>query len=116
VIELMEALHQAGVPTRLDSVRRIVVFVVNSVSAPRTVGMNRTASGRRAPARPGLGRADRPLLVRGDGTAEGQGARWQSLRRLRQAAAFAGDTDPAIAGELKAQTSRSLPSTFPLRR
>jgi len=35
VLELMEALHRAGMPTRLDSARRIVVFVVNSVSTPR---------------------------------------------------------------------------------
>ena len=36
VLELMEALKQEGVPTRLDKVRRIAVFVVNSVSSPRT--------------------------------------------------------------------------------
>lgn len=28
-------------------------------------------------------------------------ARWQSLRRLRQSAAFANNTDPAIADDLK---------------
>jgi len=103
VIELMEALHQAGVPTRLDSVRRIVVFVVNSVSAPRTRWDESDSP-------PGAVR----LLVQASGVPidrysyeamellKDKAARWQSLRRLRQAAAFAGNTDPAIAGELKA--------------
>jgi NTE family protein len=35
-LELLEALHDAGVPTPLDQVRRIIVFVVNSLSSPRT--------------------------------------------------------------------------------
>jgi NTE family protein len=35
-LELLEALHDAGVPTPLDRVRRIIVFVVNSLSSPRT--------------------------------------------------------------------------------
>ena len=33
---LLEALHDAGMPTRLDKVRRIIVFVVNSQSSPPT--------------------------------------------------------------------------------
>jgi len=33
-LELLEALHDAGVPTPLDQVRRIVIFVVNSLSSP----------------------------------------------------------------------------------
>ena len=36
VLELMEAFKHEGMPTRLDRVRRIAVFVVNSVSSPRT--------------------------------------------------------------------------------
>lgn len=35
-ITLLEALHTAGIPTRLDKVRRIIVFVVNSQSSPPT--------------------------------------------------------------------------------
>ena len=35
-LELLEALHDAGVPTPLDRVRRVVVFVVNSLSSPPT--------------------------------------------------------------------------------
>jgi NTE family protein len=33
-LELLEALHDAGVPTPLDRARRIVVFIVNSLSSP----------------------------------------------------------------------------------
>jgi NTE family protein len=33
-LELMEALHAVGQPTPLDSARRIIVFVVNSLSVP----------------------------------------------------------------------------------
>ncbi len=35
-LEFLEALHDAGLPTPLDHVRRIVVFVVNSLSSPPT--------------------------------------------------------------------------------
>ena len=35
-LQLLEALHSAGVPTPLDRVKRIVVFVVNSLSSPPT--------------------------------------------------------------------------------
>ena len=33
-LELLEALHDAGVPTPLDRARRVVIFVVNSLSSP----------------------------------------------------------------------------------
>jgi NTE family protein len=35
-LQLLEALHEEGVPTPLDSARRIIVFVVNSLSSPPT--------------------------------------------------------------------------------
>lgn len=35
-LQLLEALHNAGVPTPLDRVKRIIVFVVNSLSSPPT--------------------------------------------------------------------------------
>ena len=36
VLELLEALHDKGLPTPLDHVKRIIVFVVNSLSSPPT--------------------------------------------------------------------------------
>ena len=35
-LELLEALHDKGLPTPLDHVKRIIVFVVNSLSSPPT--------------------------------------------------------------------------------
>ncbi len=35
-LEVLEALHEAGQPTPLDSAKRIIVFVVNSLSSPPT--------------------------------------------------------------------------------
>jgi NTE family protein len=35
-LEFLEALHDRGLPTPLDHVRRIIVFVVNSLSSPPT--------------------------------------------------------------------------------
>jgi NTE family protein len=35
-LQFLEALHGAGLPTPLDQVRRIIVFVVNSLSSPPT--------------------------------------------------------------------------------
>jgi len=35
-LEILEALHEAGLPTPLDSAKRIIVFVVNSLSSPPT--------------------------------------------------------------------------------
>lgn len=35
-LQLLEALHGAGQPTPLDKVRRVIVFVVNSLSSPAT--------------------------------------------------------------------------------
>ncbi len=35
-LQIMEALYDGGVPTPLDRVKRIIVFVVNSLSSPPT--------------------------------------------------------------------------------
>ena len=100
-LESMEALHRAGVPTLLDRVRRIVVFVVNSVSSPRTH----------------WDESERPpgavsLLLQSSGVPiehysyesvellRDKAARWQSLRRLRSSPEFASSKNPAIAAEL----------------
>lgn len=102
VLELMEAAQRAGVPTPLDRARRIVVFVVNSVSAPRTHWDESERS-------PGivstlLQAAGVPIDHYSHEAVEllkDTQARWQSLRRLRQSAAFANNTDPAITDDLK---------------
>ena len=35
-LEVLEALHEAGLPSPFDCARRIIVFIVNSLSSPPT--------------------------------------------------------------------------------
>jgi NTE family protein len=102
VIEMMEAAHHAGVPTWLDSVRRIVVFVVNSVSSPRTRwDESETPPGVVSAL---LQASSVPIDHYSYEAVEllkDKAARWQSLRRLRQSKAFQENRDPATADELK---------------
>ena len=103
VLELMEAAQRAGLPTPLDKVRRIAVFVVNSVSVPRT----HWDEDEHAPGSVGL-------LIQASGVPidhysyesmdvlKEKAARWQSLRRLRESEAFAGNQDPQVAADLQA--------------
>ena len=100
-LESMEALHRAGVPTLLDRVRRIVVFVVNSVSTPRTHWDESESP-------PGA----ISLLLQSSGvpiehysyesveSLRDKAAHWQSLKRLRNSPEFAGSRNPTIAGDL----------------
>jgi NTE family protein len=102
VLEMMEALHQAGVATRLDGTRRIVVFVVNSMASPQTHWDESTTP-------PGVV----STLVKAAGVPidhysyesmdllKDKQARWQSQRRLRNSPEFAGSRNPTIADDLK---------------
>jgi NTE family protein len=99
-MEVLEALQHAGVPTQLERARRIVIFVVNSLSSPPT-DWDRTETP------PGtidilLKSAGVPIdhysyeaVERLKDTA----ARWQAMRRVRDATAKWADKDPAL-GEL----------------
>ncbi len=101
-LEVAAAEQRAGLPTSLDHVQRIVVFVVNSVSAPRT----HWDESEEPP-----GTVD--LLIQASGVPidhysyeslellKDKAARWHALRELRQSAAFAANQDPAIADLLK---------------
>jgi len=97
-LEIMEALHSVGLPTPLDRLRRIVVFVVNSLSSPKT-GWDKSESP------PGtisilLKAAGVPIDHYSYETTEllrDKQARWQSMRLIRKSPAFAADKDPAAA-------------------
>jgi NTE family protein len=98
VIELYEALHEAGQRTPLAHVKRIIVFVVNSQSSPATNW---------AKAEEGPGTI--PILIKATGVPidrySGEQveqlkdieARWKTLRQIRDSGAFARDKDPAVA-------------------
>jgi NTE family protein len=98
IMQLFEALHEAGQKTPLDSVKRIVVFVVNSLSVPDSDW----ATKEDAP-----GTVD--VLIKAAGVPidrysgeqveqlKDMQARWSVLRRIRDSVTFKNDKDPAIA-------------------
>jgi NTE family protein len=101
-LQLLESLHDIGQPTPLDHARRIIVFVVNSLSSPST---DWDAS-EKPP-----GTVD--ILLKASGVPidhysfeavellKDTAARWQNQRRIRNSAAFASNTDPAVAQALR---------------
>ncbi|HXX83294.1 MAG TPA: patatin-like phospholipase family protein [Casimicrobiaceae bacterium] len=101
-LENVEALDFLGRPTPFDKVRRIVVFIVNSLSEPAT---NWDESERP----PG----DVTLLVKATGvpidhysydaveSLRDMIANWQKMRTLRNSAAFRENKDPEIAALLR---------------
>jgi NTE family protein len=101
-LEILESLHEAGVPTPLDSARRIIVFIVNSLSSPPT-------NWDESESPPGT--VD--VLLKAAGTPidafsyeavellKDTAARWQTLRRIRNSAAYAANKDPAVAAALR---------------
>lgn len=102
VLQLMEAFKHEGVTTPLDSVRRIVVFVVNSLSSPPTDWDEREKPP--GPISQLLQSSGVPIDHYSYESLEllkDIQARWQSLRHLRQSAAFASNKDPKIAKELQ---------------
>lgn len=110
VFDMMEALHRGGVPARFDGLRRIVVIAVNSRAAPPTpwdederppgtVSQLIQASGVRI---------DHYSFEAMELLKDKQD-RWQAARRLRQSAAFAGNTDPTIAELLRAPNVTIFP-------
>jgi len=95
-LEIIESLHDLGLPSPLDSARRIIVFVVNSLSSPPT----------------DWDKHERPpgtvnVLLQATGVPidhysyeatellKDTAARWRALRELRESKAFAPNADPA---------------------
>ncbi|MGT2494317.1 patatin-like phospholipase family protein [Cupriavidus basilensis] len=63
-LEVMEALHLIGQPSPLDHIRRIVVFVVNSLSTPKTAwDKSGIPAGHAADTGKGHRCSDRPLFL-----------------------------------------------------
>ena len=101
-LEILEALHERGMPSPLDSAKRIIVFIVNSLSSPPT---NWDAS------EDPPGTVD--ILLKSAGTPidafsyeavellKDTAAQWQAARLIRNSAAMAGNKDPAVAAALR---------------
>jgi NTE family protein len=102
-LEVLEALHEAGKPTPFDSARRIIVFIVNSVSSPATDWDQREEP---------PGTID--ILLKSTGVPidrfsyeavellKDMSTRWKTARMLRQSEAFRNNKDPAVAKALNA--------------
>ena len=101
-LEILEALHDAGIPSPFDNARRIIVFIVNSLSSPPT-------NWDESESPPGT--VD--ILLKAAGTPidafsyeavellRDTAAKWQTLRQVRNSAAFAANKDPAVAKALR---------------
>ena len=101
-LEVLEALHEAGVPTPLERAKRIIIFVVNSLSSPPTT----------------WDKSEQPpgtvdILLKSAGTPidafsfeavellRDTAAQWQNARLIRNSAAMATNKDPAVAAALR---------------
>ena len=101
-LEVLEALHEAGLPSPFDNARRIIVFIVNSMSSPPT-------NWDESETPPGT--VD--ILLKAAGTPidafsyeavellKDTAAHWQTLRRVRNSTAYAANKDPAVAAALR---------------
>jgi NTE family protein len=100
--EILEALQLSGRPTPLDKARRIVVFVVNSISGPPT-------NWDKSEEPPG----SVPTMLKAAGTPIDQtsfenveqlrdtAARWRAMRLIAKSAAMATNTDPKVADAIR---------------
>ena len=101
-MEVLQALHEDGTPTPLDNARRVVVFVVNSLSSPAT-------NWDQSPDPPGTVN----ILLKASGTPidafsfeavellRDTAKQWQTARLIRDSAAMAANKDPAVAAALR---------------
>ena len=101
-LEILEALHDAGQPTPLDRARRIIVFVVNSLSSPpidwdtREEPPNALSIMLKSAGVPIDNFSFESIELLND-----TAARWKNLGKLRRAAASVAATDPALAAALR---------------
>jgi NTE family protein len=101
-LQLLEALHSAGLPTPLDHVRRIIVLVVNSLSSPPT-------DWDRSETPPGT--VD--ILLKAAGTPidhysyeavellKDISARWETARRIRSLAGCSANKDSPVCAAIR---------------
>lgn len=102
VLEVSEALHDAGLPAPLDGVKRVVVFVVNSLSSPPTPwDQSMTPPG---PVDIMLKSAGTPIDAFSYETIEllrDTAARWSTLRLIRDSVKLPADPDPRVTAALR---------------
>lgn len=101
-LQVLEALHFAGLPSPFDHVRRVIVVVVNSLSSPPTDWDESEDP---------PGTAD--ILLKASGTPidafsfeatellKDTGHRWQTLRTIRESSAYRDVKNPAVEAALR---------------
>ena len=101
-LEIMQALSLSGRPSRLDGVHRIVVFVVNSMSSPRTNWDESEEAPGSVPTM--LKAAGTPIDATSFENVEqlkDMSAEWRKLKLIGKSAAMASNSDPAVAEALR---------------
>jgi NTE family protein len=100
--EILEALTESGVRTPLDNVRRIVVFVVNSLSEPPTDwDMSEAPPGTVATMLKSAGTPiDRNSFENVEQLRD-MAAKWRTMRLIANSKAMAANTDPVVAKALR---------------
>ncbi|HAY28455.1 MAG TPA: patatin [Candidatus Accumulibacter sp.] len=101
-LEISQALHEAGAPTPLDGIRRVIVFIVNSMSSPPT-------DWDKSESPPGtvsilLKSAGVPIDRYSYEAVEllrDMAARWNTLRLIGKSSAMAANKDPVVAAALR---------------
>ena len=100
-LEIIEALHEAGVPSPLDDARRIIVIIVNSLSTPPTTwDLSESPPGTVDVLLKAAGAPIDAFSFEAVELLRDTAARWATLRKIRDSAAMAANKDPAIAKAL----------------
>ena len=102
-LEMLEALSDSGIPTPLDKVRRVIVFMVNSMSSPKT-------NWDESESPPGtvdilLKAAGTPIDHYSYEAAEllrDTAARWRTARLIKNSPAMKANKDPEVQAALRA--------------
>jgi NTE family protein len=102
-LEISEALNEAGRPSPLDGKRRVIVFIVNSVSSPPTDwDLSQSPPGSVQVLLKATGTPIDAFSFEAVELLRDTAARWNTMRKVRTSAAMAANKDPAVAAALRA--------------
>jgi len=101
-LEVLEALHYAGLPSPFDHVRRIIVVVVNSLSTPPTDwDMSEDPPGTVDVLLKAAGTPIDAFSFEAVELLKDTAAQWQTLRYVRNSPAYKANKDPAVVDALR---------------
>lgn len=101
-LEVLEALHSAGVPSPLDHVRRVIVVIVNSLSSPPTYwDESEDPPGNVEVLLKAAGTPIDAFSFEATELLRDTAAHWEALRTIRNSPAFKAVKDPAVKAALR---------------